>query len=131
MLRLFILILHNVSSILEDRLQQTYNEVVQGRRPGVCLLPTMVESPEYRTLVRCTYHLELAVKLELVPLGAKLVSAELITPDQYKEIRNPYRECKNRAADLIYIVQVKVQQDPRCYDEFLAALENKYVHVFV
>ena len=91
----------------------------------------MVESPEYRTLVRCTYYLQLAVKLELVPLGAKLVSAELITPDQYEEIRNPYRPREDRAADLIYIVRVKVQQDPQCYDDFVAALENKYVLIYV
>ena len=90
----------------------------------------MGESPEYQTLVHCTYDLQLAVKLELVPLGAKLVSVGLITPDQYAEIRNPYRAREDRAADLIYIVQVKVLQNPECYDDFvavLAVLENKYV----
>ena len=88
---------------------------------------TMGESPEYQTLVRCAEYLQLAVKLELVPLGAKLVSAELITPDQYKELRNRCIPCEDCAADLIYIVQVKVKQNPQCYGDFVAVLENKYV----
>ena len=91
----------------------------------------MVLSPEYRTLVQHTYDLQLAVKMQLVPLGAKLVSAELITPDQYEEIRNPYKPREDRAADLIYLVQVKVLQDPKYYADFVAVLENKYVLIYV
>ena len=88
----------------------------------------MVMTPEYRTLVRHTYDLQLAVKMELVSVGAKLVSALLITPDQYQEVRNPYLSLKERAAYLIDLVQNKVQQHPRWYAVFIAAVkENKYV----
>lgn len=88
---------------------------------------------EYRTLVRCTADLELGVKMQLIRLGAKLVSAGLITPDENNEARNPYIPLDMRAADLVYLVQVKVQQDPKRFCVFIDILEeignNKYVHV--
>ena len=69
---------------------------------------------EYRTLVRCTVDLELAMKMELISLGAELVSAELITPEQYHEARNLHVSREMHAANLVEIVQLKVQQDPEC-----------------
>ena len=88
---------------------------------------------EYRTLVRCTADLELGMKMELISLGAKLVSAELITPEQYHETRNLCISWEKRAADLIEFVQVKVRQDPECFHVFVDILKNtsinKYVHV--
>jgi hypothetical protein len=88
---------------------------------------------EYRTLVRCTADLQLGVKMELISLGAGLVSAELITPDQYREIRNCHVSRLDRAADLVDLIQVKVQQDPKCFYVFIHILEdvNKYDIVYV
>ena len=90
---------------------------------------------EYRTLVRCTVDLELGMKMELISLGAKLVSAELITPEQYHEARNLHISLDVRAANLVYFVQVKVRQDPECFHVFVDILKNtsinKYVHVEV
>ena len=90
---------------------------------------------EYRTLVRCTADLELGVKMELISLGAKLVSAELITPEQYHETRNLCISREVRAANLVEFVQVKVQQDPECFHVFIDVLKNtsiyKYVHVSI
>ena len=83
-------------------------------------------SREYQTLVHRTADLQLAVKMELSSLGAKLVSARLITPDQYEKIRNPYRQCESCAADLVHFIQVKVRQHPRWYGVFINVLkENK------
>ena len=80
---------------------------------------------EYRTLVRHTADLLVAVKMELISIGAELVSAELITPDQYDEIINPYRSPAERAARLVRFVQVKVQQDPQFYDIFVDIIKDK------
>ena len=92
---------------------------------------------EYQTLVRCTRDLQLGVKMELISLGAELVSAELITPEQYHEARNPYISREMRAADLVEFVQLKVKQDPECFHVFIDVLKNtsinkyRYVHVEV
>lgn len=84
---------------------------------------------EYQTLVLHTADLQVAVKMELTSIGAKLVSAKLITPEQYDEVRNPYRSLADRAADLICFVQNKVEQDPRFYYIFVNDIikDKKYV----
>ena len=90
---------------------------------------------EYQTLIRCTADLQLGVKMELISLGAELVSAELVTPEQYHEARNLHTPLGVRAADLVYFVQRKVQQDPECFHVFVNILKNtsinKYVHIEV
>ena len=82
----------------------------------------MAGSVEYQVLVRHTVDLELAVKDNLIPLSSQLVTAQIITPDQYREIRNTCRSVDERVADLIGYVQNKVRQDPRHYHAFLGAL---------
>ena len=79
---------------------------------------------EYEVLIRYTVDLQLAVKENLTPLGAQLVSAQIITPDQYTEIRNTHRPVNERGADLVGYVQNKVRQDPRHYDAFIGALKS-------
>ena len=79
---------------------------------------------EYEVLIRHTADLLLAVKENLTPLGAQLVSAQIITPDQYEEIRNAHRPVNERGADLVGYVQNKVRQDPRHYDAFIGALKS-------
>ena len=79
---------------------------------------------EYEVLVRHTVDLQLAVQDNLTPLGAELVAAQIITPDQYREIRNAYRPVNERGADLVGYVQNKVRQDPRQYHAFIDALKS-------
>ena len=79
---------------------------------------------EYKTLVRLTPDLQLAVKADLLRLGSQLVAKELITPDQYEEILNPHNPLMKRAADLVQFVQNKVRQNARCYYTFVAELEK-------
>ena len=50
----------------------------------------MAESVEYKVLVRHTVDLQVAVRENLTHLGARLVAAEIITLDQYREIRNAH-----------------------------------------
>ena len=84
----------------------------------------MAESIEYQVLVRHTVDLQLAVKDNLTPLGSRLVSAKIITLDQYREIRNPHRPVNERGADLVEYVQTKVRQDPWHYHAFIGALQS-------
>ena len=84
----------------------------------------MADSVEYKVLVCHTADLELAVRENLTSLGARLVSAEIITRDQYREIRNTQRSVNERGADLVDYVQNKVQRNPRHYHAFIGALKS-------
>ena len=84
----------------------------------------MAESVEYEVLIRHTADLQLAVKENLTHLGARLVTAQIITPEQYREIRNAHRPVNERGADLVGYVQTKVSQDPRHYYIFISALQS-------
>ena len=79
---------------------------------------------EYEVLIRHTVDLQLAVKTNLISLGAQLVAIQVITPDQYHEIRNPNRPDNERAADLVGYVQSKVRQNPLHYQAFIEALRG-------
>ena len=81
-------------------------------------------SVEYRTLLRLTGYIELTVKDHLIDIGGKLVESELITPAQYKEIRNTHNPVDSRAADLVGFVQGKVQQNPKHYHTFIDVLKS-------
>ena len=84
----------------------------------------MAGSVKYDILVRHTADLQLAVKSNLTPLGSQLVTAQIITPEQYEVIRNATRSLTDRAADLVAYVQTKVHQDPRQFDDFLGVLKS-------
>ena len=81
-------------------------------------------SAEYRTLLFHTADLQLAMKAQLILLGAQLVSAQLITTEQFCEIRNPQHPSEKRAADLVQLVQDKVQQNPQCYQTFIDVVKK-------
>ena len=79
---------------------------------------------EYQTLIVHTLDLCLAVKHDIVRLGGALVAEGLITPDQYQHLRNPFIEETTRAANLIQIIQDKVQLNPQYYHTFVAVLKK-------
>ena len=60
----------------------------------------------------------------MINLGAQLVSAQIITPDQYEKIRNCHQAVAERAADLVGYIQIKVHQDPQHYHAFIDALKS-------
>ena len=79
---------------------------------------------QYKALVRATAKLESAVKHNITPLCAELVSCELITPDQKSKLRNPNHDVSERAADLVEIITNKVKQDRKNYDTILKILQE-------
>ena len=84
----------------------------------------MAGSVEYEVLIRHTTDLQVAVKDDLTHLGGQLVTAKIITPGQYREIRNPHRPVDERGADLVEYVQNKVRQNPWNYHTFLCVLRS-------
>lgn len=81
-------------------------------------------STEYTVLVRHTADLQLSIKFHLTTLGAECVSKQLITPDQYSEVRNSHQEVVDRAAKMVELLQNKVQRNAQCYHTFTAILEK-------
>ena len=79
---------------------------------------------EYEVLIRHTVDLQVAVKDNLTLLGAQFVAAQIITPDQYEEIRNAHRSVNERGADLVGYVQNKVYQNPWHYHTFIDVLRS-------
>ena len=79
---------------------------------------------EYDVLIHHTADLQITVRTDLIGLGAQLVSAQIITPDQYEKIRNIHQSVDERAADLVGYVQIKVRQDPQYYNAFIDALRR-------
>lgn len=85
---------------------------------------SMAGSAEYGVLIRHTGDLKLAVRPNLTSLGANLLGAEIITTDQYDDIRNAQRSVNDRAADLVRYVQDKVSQNRQHYYAFIGALKK-------
>lgn len=84
------------------------------------------DSAEYRALIRLTPDLQLAVKAQLISLGAQLVAVDLITRGNYSYLINPMLEEEYRAAKLVELIQQKVQQDSRWYQTFIDVLEKDH-----
>ena len=84
----------------------------------------MAGSAEYGALIQHTGDLKLAVRANLTSLGAQLLSAKVITTDQYDEIRIAQRSSNDRAADLVRYVQDKVRQNCQHYYAFIGALKE-------
>ena len=84
----------------------------------------MAESVEFEILIRHTTDLQVAVRANLTPLGAQLVSAQIITHGQYSKIRNAHRPVDERGADLVEYIQNKVLQNPQHYHTFIDVLRS-------
>ena len=84
----------------------------------------MAGSAEYGVLIQHTGDLKLAVRANLTSLGAQLLSAKVVTTDQYDEIRIAQRSPNDRAADLVRYVQDKVRQNRQHYYAFIGALKE-------
>ena len=82
-------------------------------------------TPEYLTLIFLTGELRGAVQNDLVPMCDNLVAKYLISPDIASQLRSPMHPKADRAANLIEIIQNKVQQNPQHYHTFIQVLENQ------
>ena len=67
------------------------------------------DSAEFRALVDLTPELQLAVNIQLTPLGGHLVAVGFITLDEYGWLINPTLREDKQAAYLIRLIQQKVQ----------------------
>ena len=88
-----------------------------------------MESPEYRTLFHHTTDLRLALQDDLTQISGFLFKNHLITQNQSCNFRNTTFSKKDRVADLVDGIQVKVKQDVNCYYTFISILnsiENGY-----
>ena len=82
------------------------------------------ETPEYRTMLRCTRALRTAVQPHLFALGASLVSEDLISTDNYSDLRNTMHSESERAARLVEILQLKVKLESENYHTFVRILDD-------
>ena len=82
----------------------------------------MAGSAEYETLICHTVDLQLVVKVDLVSLGAQLLSAAIITSSQYEEMLNSRNSINVRAAHLVGYIRDKVHQNSKHYHTFVGVL---------
>ena len=82
------------------------------------------ETPEYRTMLRCTRALRTAVQPHLFALGASLVSEDLISTDNDSDLRNTMHSEPERAARLVEILQLKVKLESQNYHTFVRILDD-------
>ena len=87
----------------------------------------MMETVEYRTLIRQTVDLRLAVKNHLINLGSRLMAENLISSYQDEQIRNPQLSASDRAANLVMFIQDKVHEDSQYYHTFMKVLAHNYL----
>ena len=80
---------------------------------------------EYRTLQSLTNELSLAVKQDLTGVCGALFSVGLITRGICDELGNALLPKRERAAQLIGIIQDKVQEGPHNYQMFISVLEKQ------
>ena len=85
---------------------------------------TCSATPEYQTLIECTSMLITAVKNHLTDISAQLLQRHLISADQEREISHNWHYEADRAAKLVGLIRDRVQQNPKCYDVFIEALEE-------
>ena len=81
-------------------------------------------SPEYCSIVKATGKLTRALKNNITPICADLVSNHLITPEQQKKLRNPNRDAIESAADLVQLLTDKVEENPANYHTLVRILEE-------
>ena len=81
-------------------------------------------SPEYCSIVEATGKLTRALKNNITPICADLVSKHLITTEQQRGLRNPVHEAIDRAADLVQLLTDKVEENPANYHTLVRILEE-------
>ena len=82
-------------------------------------------SAEYRTLTTHNEDLILAMSNNICQLSDLFVSGHLITPNQSSELRSKHYANTKRAADLVYLIQLKVLERAANYHTFVNVLKHK------
>ena len=75
-------------------------------------------------MIACTVELRAAVSNSLIQLSGYLLARGLITTDNDLELRNEMLSQASRAANLVELVQRRVQLDPQNYFKFINILKE-------
>ena len=81
-------------------------------------------TPEYRAILKANESLTRALMNNFIPICAKLVANDLITPDQQRKLRNPNQDAMERAAELVQLLTDKVEENPANYHTLVKILEK-------
>ena len=98
------------------------------------MVPDITDTPEYKTIIKCTAKLTTAVKNNITALSGHLLSNELITSDNDTDLRNTVLSELDRAAKLVELVRCKVRLSPDNFHKFIKILEEEkqnYEHIIV
>jgi hypothetical protein len=88
----------------------------------------MAESQEYKTLKRYIPEARTAVKANLTTLGGRLLSRNLISPQNDANLRNQSRSEEDRAAELVSLLLDKVKLNKENYRIFTDVLRTSGDH---
>ena len=82
-------------------------------------------TPEYRTMIQCTPHLEIAIKNQLTTLSGELLAVGLLSTDNAGALRNQTIDEADRAAKLVEFVANKVCLNTSDYLLFVEVLQKR------
>ena len=88
----------------------------------------MAESQEYKTLKRYIPEIRTAVKSHLTSLGGKLISSDLISPENDARLRNLSISEEDRAAELVSLVLDKEKLNKKNFRTFIDVLRTSGDH---
>ena len=82
----------------------------------------MAATPEYNTLCDCVPVLRISAKANLLSLSGELLAARIINVDKERGLRNRSVDVGERAAELVDLVLLKVQEDHKNFNKFMNIL---------
>ena len=82
----------------------------------------MADTPEYNTLCDCVPVLRISAKTNLLSLSGELLAARIISVDTERGLRNRNVDVGERAAELVDLVLLKVQEDHENFNKFMNIL---------
>ena len=85
----------------------------------------MCSTPEYKTLISLTTQLTHAVQDDLISISGDLLAESLISRDAASRLNNRMHSKAERAAEMIELIQNKVQQNFQHYHKFVQVLKKQ------
>ena len=86
----------------------------------------MADSPEYNALCDCVPALRISAQANLISLSGELLAARIISAEKERALRNKNVEVSDeRAAELVDLVLLKVQEGHENFNDFMKILHKK------
>ena len=79
---------------------------------------------EYNALCDCVPALRISAQANFIPLSGELLAARIISVEKERALRDRDVNIDERAADLVDLVLLKVQEDLKNFREFMNILYN-------